>query len=131
MRHACPMGKPDEWERLIQQLDTWTSASEIAPGRIEVSVPHEAGRRQVVVVMTADEWDDMVGVRGSFDSALKEVKAALSQLRPDDAFAVYSQYRLCPSAEATLPVSPVPMPEPSGTWVVHDHDGRVESRFAD
>ena len=95
-------------------------------------MPQGAGRRQVVVVMRADEWDDMVGVMwGSFDSALREVKATLSGLKPDEAFAVYSLYRLCPSIEATPPESPAPLPEPGGQWVAYDRAGRVESRFVD
>ena len=126
------MDDTDDWERLIRYLDEWTSASEIAPGRIRVSLPLERGSRQVIVVMTPDEWDDMTGVMwGDFDDAAEDVKRTLFALQPGEGFAVYSQYRLEPSVDDMLPEPPEFTPEPGGEWVTYDRDGRVVSRFAD
>ena len=65
------MDLAEYYQRLVRDLDGWTSASQVAPGRIRVSVPQAGGgRRTVVIVMTPAEWDDMLSVaHGSFDSA--------------------------------------------------------------
>jgi len=98
------MGSEQLWDRLIDSLNAWTSATEVAPGRIEVLLPEPGAERRVVIVMTRDEWDDMATVMwGNVDDAIAHVKDTLSQLRPDELFAVYEQYRLEPSSGATLP----------------------------
>ena len=126
------MEPEDNWKRLVGALDAWTWAAEIAPGRIEVSVPHGGGSRHVLIVMTPDEWDAMAGVMwGNFDDAVEDAKRTLLALRPDEGFAVYSDYRLEPSTAAALPEPPEFTPEPGGEWVAYDRDGRIASRFAD
>ncbi|HEY1117718.1 MAG TPA: hypothetical protein VGE43_08435, partial [Acidimicrobiales bacterium] len=78
------MDEHDEWRRLVAALDAWTSASSSEVGRIKVSLPAEVGGGQVTIVMTPDEWDDVVGVRwGSFDDAVDDVLETLRSLRPD------------------------------------------------
>lgn len=113
------MQATDDWQGLVDALDAldaWTSATEIASGRIEVALPQDLAGRRVVVVMTPAEWEDMSGVMwGSFEDALGEVKQTLSELQPHERFAVYSQYRLVPSVEPTLPRSARPAPAPGGT----------------
>jgi hypothetical protein len=122
----------DGWKRLIEVLDAWTSASEIAPGQIEVSVRHGGTTRQVVIVMTPDEWDQMAGVMwGNFDDAVRDVEETLLRLHSQERFAVYSQYRLEPSTEPSLSEPPEFIPEPDGEWVAYDREGHIESRFAD
>ena len=61
----------DGWDRLVKALDAWTSAGEIAPDQIEVTVGGGDGTsRRVVIVMTSDQWDDMAGAMwGDFDAA--------------------------------------------------------------
>lgn len=122
----------EQWERLVRHLDAWTSAAEIAAGRIRVSVPQDGGDRDVVIVMTPDEWDDIAGVMwGDFDAAVEDVKRTLLGLQPHEGYAVYEQYRLAPSTAEVLPARPDFTPEPGGTWAALDRDGRVSSTFAD
>ena len=131
IRPPCHVDTAKYYERLVRDLDGWTSASQPAPGRIRVSVPQAGrGHRTVVIVMTPAEWEDMFTVAyGSFDSALDRVKQTLLALKPHERFAVYADYGLEPSTAATLP-EPV-LPEPgSGEWVVHDRHG-VARRIGD
>lgn len=98
------MDEDDDWGRLVAVLDAWTSASSSDVGRIEVALPQDGGGGQVVIVMTPDEWDDMVSVRwGSFDDAVRDVLRTLRRLGPAEHYAVYSQYRLRGSATPILP----------------------------
>jgi hypothetical protein len=116
------MQATNDWQRLVAALDAWSSATEIAPARIEVALPQDQAGR-VVVVMTPTEWEEMSGVMwGSFEDALGEVKQTLSELQPHERFAVYSQYRLAPSVEPTLPRSARPAPAPGGTWATREAD---------
>ena len=111
------------YKRLVRDLDGWSSAAELAPGRIRVSVPQAGhGSRTVTIVMTPAEWEDMYTVaHGSFDSALDRVKQTLLGLKPHERFAVYADYGLEPSSGETLPESC--LPEPGGGWVAHDLPG--------
>ena len=125
------MGAAQDYERLVRDLDGWTSASQPAPGRIRVSVPQAGhGHRTVTVVMTPADWENMSRVaHGNFESALDRVKQTLLALKPHERFAVYADYGLEPSTAETLP-EPV-LPEPgSGRWVVHDRHG-VERGMGD
>lgn len=51
----CPMDDDHRWDRLIESLDEWTAASEVAPGRIEVVLAGPGPERRVVIAMTPDE----------------------------------------------------------------------------
>lgn len=116
------------WRRLVRDLDGWSSASEVAPGRIRVVVPKDGGgRRPVTIVMTPEQWVDMFSVaHGSIDSAFDRVKQTLLALRPDEGFAVYSDCCLDPSATDTLPDDP-DLPAPgSGVWVPLDRHDRSD-----
>ncbi len=109
------------WRRLVRDLDGWSSASEVAPGRIRVLVPKDCGgRRPVVIVMTPEQWVDMFSVaHGSVDAAFERVKQTLLALRPHEGFAVYSDYCLDPSATDTLPDDLAPPARESGIWTAH------------
>jgi hypothetical protein len=98
-----------------------------------VAVPPRRGSgRHVLIVMAPDEWDDMAGVMwGNFDDAVEDVKRTLLTLRPEDRFAVYSDYRLEPSTSDALSEPPELTPEPGGEWVAYDREGRIAGRFAD
>ena len=121
-----------DWQRLVEALDGWTSAKAVAPNRIEVTRPGRSGRGRAVIVMTPEQWDDMTGTMwGSFDAAVQDVKRSLRHLRPNEGFAVYSQYRLEGSATPSLPhITDVPPPG-SGQWEVRDRQGRVVSVFGE
>ena len=124
------------WDRLLEFLNTWASATEIGPGRIRVAFEGSPGSTRVVdLVMTDDEWDDTVSVLwGSFDDAAGQVRENIVGLQPDERFLLYSQYRLVPSATEHLPVDPDlerlrelarDHPEGFGRWVVLGDDGEV------
>ena len=132
MVHAVRVKYERLWERLIESLDDWTSATEARSGQIEVALPHSGiPARRVLIVITPDEWAEMVTVMwGDFDSALQDVKRTLLTLQPDEPFAVYADYRLEPSAEPTLREPRLPPPG-TGEWVVLDGEGEVVSRYAD
>ena len=114
--HSCGVDTATFYNRLVRDLDGWSSASEMAPGRIRVSVPQSGrGRRTVVIVMTPAEWEDMFTVaHGSVDSALDRVKQTLLSMKPHERFAVYADYGLEPSTTETLPEPDLPAPG-SGT----------------
>jgi len=124
------------FEELVAALDEWTSAKEVAPGRIEVSIPDGEGFRTVTIVMNEGEWDDVVGpMWGSVADAIDEVTRTLLTMTPDQNYARYEQYRLVPSTGATCPERPIPTPTASnpggGKWFAYNRDGSRGDRFAD
>ena len=126
------MEQDDDWNRLIEALNTWTGAAEFATGQIEVSLPHGEVARRVVILMSPGQWGDMVGVMwGNFDDAIQDVKRTLLGLQPDESFAVYSEYRLEPATSTALEEESEFAPEPDGEWVGRDREGRIVSRYAD
>ncbi|MDN5895793.1 MAG: hypothetical protein L0H93_17425 [Nocardioides sp.] len=120
-----------DWQRLVTALDGWASAAVVAPGQIEVTMTANRQPRRVVIVMTPSEWEDMSGTMwGDFDNALDDVLSTLTELKANEQFAVYSDYRLEPSTEPTLPdVENDAQPESGGEWVACGQDGRRRSRF--
>ena len=109
------------WERLIESLDGWTCATEIAPGTIEVALPaNETESRRVHIVMSPQEWTDMASVAwGDVDDAVHDVKQTLLRLQPHEGFAVYSLYQLEPCIAPTLPEQAPPPREATtndGEW---------------
>jgi hypothetical protein len=68
---------------------------------------------------------------GDFDDAVEDVRRTLLALRPEEGFAVYSEYRLEPSTTTELPEPVEFTPEPGGEWIAYDREGRTASRFAD
>ncbi len=61
------------WERLLEFLNNWSTAVEVEPGRIEVTLDNPDGsKRGVEILMTPDEWDDMVtGAEGTSTPPLR------------------------------------------------------------
>jgi hypothetical protein len=105
MGHAWRMSYERLWERLFDFLNGWSTAAETEPGRIEVVVENSEGSSRVVeILMTRDEWDDMVAIPwGDFELATQEVRKAVFGLRYHERFLVYGQYELVPSATPSLP----------------------------
>ena len=130
--HPCDVDPAKCYKRLVRDLDGWSSASELAPGRIRVSVPQAGrGRRTVVIVMTPAEWENMFTVaHGSFDLAFDRVKQTLLSMKPHERFAVYADYGLEPSTIETLPEPDLPEPG-SGRWVASDRPGDEASKLRD
>lgn len=123
-----------DYEELISTLNQWTSASEAAPGRIEVSIPDGARFRTATIVMDEGQWSDMVGpMWGSVTDAIADVIRMLLTMTPDQDYALYEQYRLVPSTQAAWPEGPtsIPEPYPGGGWFAYNRDGSRGERFAD
>ena len=129
--HAGPVNYDRLWERLIEALDEWTEARQVAPGRIEVVLPEKGtDRRHVQIVMTPDEWDDIASVAfGGFEYALDYVKEMLARLSDSEKFAVYTTYDLAPSDTPELTEDPQTLrlrelarehPEGIGRWIARD-----------
>ena len=122
------------WERLIEFLNGWSTATEAEPGRIEVTLEQpDASTTTVEILMTRREWDEMVTIPfGDFDAAAQEVRETVLRMAEHERFLVYHQYGLVPSAMPYLPVDPQTArlnerarqhPEGLGRWVVTDRDG--------
>ncbi|WP_193610142.1 hypothetical protein [Nocardioides lijunqiniae] len=115
------------WHELVAALDAWTTASAVTDRSIDVALPSDDGPgRRVLVMLTRDEWEDMTDVMwGSFEAAVDEVKQTLREMGADDAFAVYSQYRLVPSVSPTVgDEGGRAAPSGPGEWVARDSEGR-------
>src|SRR4051812_17122234 len=77
--HAVRVKYERLWERLIESLDDWTSATEARSGQIEVALPHSGiPARRPLIVITPDEWDDMVTVM--WRTALPQLKAVVTRV---------------------------------------------------
>jgi len=121
------------WERLLEFLNQWSTAVEVEPGRLQVSlVTSDGSTKDVEILMTHQEWDDMVTIPwGDFDGAAQEVRRSLLGLRNDERFLIFGDYELVPSEIETLPVDPDEArlqelarqhPEPFGRWVAFNDD---------
>ena len=108
------------WDRLIESLDRWTSATEMSSGQIEVLLPVDEGKsRRVHIVMSPMEWTDMASVAwGDVDDAVQDVKQTLLRLQAHEGFAVYSLYQLEPCTGPALPEQESPQREATtrGEW---------------
>lgn len=119
---------------ILNQLGT---AVELGPGRTRLTLDDPTGStRDVEIVMTPDEWAEMVGVMwGGYGPELREhVTGIVRGLAPHERFLVYADYTLVPSATEKLPVDEEfarlqalarEHPEGIGRWVVEDPDGNV------
>jgi hypothetical protein len=125
------------WERLLEFLEEWSTTRVVGPGRLEVTVNRpETPVRTVEVLLTEDQWGEMVGVAwGGFGPELRQhVRDTVLRVRPPDRFLVYEDYDLVPSATPDLPPDPEEErmaqllrehPEGFGRWVALDRDGNV------
>ena len=90
------------WERLLTLLGTLGEVDASEPGRIKLQIDGHA----VEVVMTEDEWGDLVGIPyGSFLPAGAELLGVLSRARGTDRrYVVYDTYELhlCATPEKPL-----------------------------
>lgn len=128
------------WERLLEFLNTWATATEVGPARIRVDFADSSGAtRAVDLLITADEWDETVTVMwGSFDDAAGQVRERILGLQQEERFLLYGQYELVASTTEHLQVDPElarlqelarQHPEGTGRWVVLDEDGTVLDGF--
>lgn len=113
------------WDRWLRFLDTWATVTALGPGRVCVRFRDRSGAmRAVEIIMTAEEWDDIVSVTwGSFEDAAAWIKKGILDADPPRRFMVYQDYDLVPSDAEDLPVRE--LPKLHGRWVVLDDDGNV------
>lgn len=125
-----------EWERLIERLNAWATATAESEDRIRVTLNDDDGsRRDVLVHLSPDQWSDMSGTMwGSFEDAAREVEVALRDLPSDHGHLVFDQYELHPSRDETLPEDPDDArmrellrdhPEGVGNWYAVDGEGNL------
>jgi hypothetical protein len=95
----------EQWQRLIEFLDSWCHVTDVASGHIEVLLPMPGGHeRGVTILMTPDQWDDMASVMwGNFDDAAQAVRRSLLTLRGKDRYLVFGDYALNPSPTTEWP----------------------------
>lgn len=95
----------EQWQRLIDYLNTWCRARTVGPGRIEVTLPDMDGRERVIEIrMTPRQWDNlMVGVMwGGFDDAAEEVRRNLLDAG-ERQYLIFGDYELNASATTEIP----------------------------
>ena len=96
------------WRRLLDELRTLGPVAE-EDGRLRLILDEPgSGRREIVVVMTADEWDDLVGINWAqdVDGAARHVRLTVRDLWPEQRFLLYRHYALEPSEEPEFPPDP-------------------------
>lgn len=131
--------EPDQWWTvLVEVLESMGSVEEREPGGLVVSARQHDGSSTVVeIVMTPEEWDDLVSIMwGSVELAAEHVRELVLQQPPDRRYLVYSLYRLVPCDAPALPVDPeflrlqeiaAQYPDgaiPGAGWYAHPPEGR-------
>ena len=103
-----PHGIDTWWDHLVDALGTVGEVTERDPHGLTVVLGRADTSMVVEIVMTQDEWDDLVSIMwGDVEPAAQHVRElALNQPR-DQRYLVYSQYNLMPSDSPSLPVNPV------------------------
>ena len=104
------MSEPRSWWSVL--VDVLGSLGDVAgsePVGLVVSTRRgDVTRRRIEVVMTEDEWDDMVSIMwGEVEGAAQHVRQLVLQQPRDKRYLVYSQYMLEPCVDPVLPVGPV------------------------
>jgi hypothetical protein len=96
------------WDHLVGALATVGEVAERDRHGLTVVLGRDDTSMVVEIVMTQDEWDDLVSIMwGDVEPAAQHVRElALNQPR-HQRYLVYSQYNLMPSDGPALPVNPV------------------------
>lgn len=123
------------WSVLVDVLGSLGDVAGREPVGLVVSTRRgDVTRRRIEIVMTEDEWDDMVSIMwGEVEGAAQHVRQLVLQQPRDKRYLVYSQYMLEPSVDPVLPVDPViarlqglaaqhPDGLPGAGWYAHDPD---------
>jgi hypothetical protein len=95
----------EQWQRLIDFLNSWCTATAVESGRIEVLLSKPGGhKRRATILMTPDQWDSMASVMwGNFDDAAQAVRRSVLSLSGNDRYLVFGDYELNPSPTADWP----------------------------
>lgn len=96
------------WERLIDYLDAFASASAVGPDRIHVRMNDREGTtHDVIIIMSPDEWSDLYStIWGNFDDAALQIKESLETLPAEHPFLIYRTYELHPSKTERIAEDP-------------------------
>ena len=124
--------RDDAWDELVTGLASFAEVSPREPHGLVVSRPRKDASRAVVeIVMTPDEWDDLVSISwGRLDSAVQHVRQFVLDQHKDLRYLVYEQYRLVRSRTSSIPRDPAiqrlldeaasqPGGIRQGTWSAH------------
>ena len=91
---------------MLEFLSGWATVEELQPGRVRVAFSAADGeQRTITLVMTPDEWDDIVTIpNGDFDLAAEQLREWIFEAPVDhDYLVTNNQYGLQPSKLDTLP----------------------------
>jgi len=96
------------WNALVSVLNSSAVVTERQPCGLVVSADRDDGPAMVVeVVMTEDEWDDLVSIHWAHvEPAAQHVRDLVIGQPRNQRYLVYSQYELVPSATPELPEDP-------------------------
>lgn len=96
------------WALLVSVLESVASVSAREPEGLVVSDERGDGTRAVVeIVMSPEEWDDLVSMMwGSVRAAAEHVRDQVLSQPTDKRFLVYHLYNLVACDRPALPVSP-------------------------
>lgn len=98
------MDPDDCWAALLEDLRSWAVEVVAGPDSVEVLWAWPGGEaRRATIVMTRDEGDGVVGMVGSFELAMAELRALLEGLSGPQRYLVHRDYRLLPSATPEPP----------------------------
>jgi hypothetical protein len=120
------------WAHLVEVLATCGAVAR-DPHGLTVALGAR-GTPAVEIVMTEDEWDDLVSIMwGDVEPAAQHVRELVLRQRRGGRYLVYSQYDLVPSDRPELPANPVfarlrelaaqhPDGIPGAAWYAYDPD---------
>lgn len=121
------------WERLIETLSRFGAATEVEPRRIEVRRTADGSRRRIQVVITPEQWNDLIDTPwGNIDDALAYVREAVTDLEGHHRFLVYTTYALEASGTPQIPADPAELeiqehprqhPDANSHWFALDKNG--------
>ena len=106
--HAVATEPDSSWAVLVGVLKSFALVSDRQPVGLIVSAERNDGTRVVVeIVMTPDEWDDLVSITfGVLATAAQYVRELVLEQPSTKRYLVYSMYNLVPLDSPALPLGP-------------------------
>lgn len=96
----------DIWGALVRSLSAWAEVSRREPYGLVVSATRDDGRAlEVEIVMTPDEWDDLMSIQGWITPAYAadHVREQILEQPEGLRYLLYYDYMLNPHATPALP----------------------------
>ena len=95
------------WTELVDALGSIAQVEDREPNGLVVTAQSPGTPRVVEIVMTPDEWDDLVGMMwGAPEAAAQHVRQLVLDQPRDQRYLVYSLYQLEPCGTPEIPVDP-------------------------